>query len=152
MNSKLLIYYKFIFMDKSMKVFAGVVIVLCVLSFYGGMKYAQGSASGVNQQNPLTNTSRASQFAGRAGRNGGGFVSGTVLSKDATGFTVKLTDGGSKIVFLSSSSTVMKSTAGTIDDVSMGTQVVVNGSANTDGSVTAQSIQIRPPTSTFPGR
>lgn len=83
------------------------------------------------------------RFGGARGINGG-FIMGEVLSKDATGITVKLQDGGSRVVITSTSTAVMKSTTGTMNDVVVGNSVTVMGSQNADGSVTAQSIQIRP--------
>ncbi|OIO07392.1 hypothetical protein CO115_00755 [Candidatus Falkowbacteria bacterium CG_4_9_14_3_um_filter_36_9] len=53
-------------------------------------------------------------------------------------------DGGSKIVFLSDSTSIGKTTDGTVADLEAGKQVTINGKDNSDGSVTAQSIQIRP--------
>ena len=77
-------------------------------------------------------------------RNGGGFTTGTVLSKDTTSLTIKGRDGGSKVVFFSDKTSVTKSVEGTVADLSIGNDVAVTGTLNTDGSVTAQSVQIRP--------
>lgn len=79
-------------------------------------------------------------------RNGGmgGMVTGSVIAKDDQSITVKLFDGGSKIVFVGASTQVMKSVQGDISDVSVGQSVSVTGSQNQDGSVTARSLDIRP--------
>lgn len=125
--------------------FALITIILCGLSFYGGMQYA--GSQRVNQRAQFA----GGQFGGansgqRTGMRGGGagMVSGEILSSDAKQITVKDRTGGSKIVFLGTSSEVMKSVIGTIADLTVGTNVITNGTANTDGSITATTIQIRP--------
>lgn len=124
-----------------------IAIVLCSISFYGGMRYA-GSRSnnraipgqfGMMQNGEKLGGSRAGIM-----RGGFGMVSGEILSKDAKSITVKDRTGGSKIIFLGSSTEVMKSALGTMDDLAVGTSVITNGTTNADGSITATSIQIRP--------
>jgi len=124
-----------------------IVIVSAVIvgggSFYAGMKYDQS-------KNKTERQTRMQQFGGGNGgprgqqrAAGGGFASGEIISKDDKSVTVKLQDGGSKIVFVSDSTAVMKSTQGSLGDVLVGGQVMATGSPNPDGSISAQSIQIR---------
>ena len=53
-------------------------------------------------------------------------------------------DGGSKIVFFSNSTEISKMTDGLIDDIEIGKQVMVGGDQNSDGSYTAETIQLSP--------
>lgn len=129
-----------------------VVIIISGLSFYVGMKYASGNQSSrgsaqFSGQFGATGGQRPGGVAGRGGANGG-FVSGEILSADANSITVKLRDGGSKIVFFSTSTDIQKTVDGSASDLLVGKQVTVSGLANTDGSITSQSIQLRttPPT------
>ena len=69
---------------------------------------------------------------------------GKVISKDDTSITVKGRDGSSKIVLYTPTTQVMKSTSGSSTDITVGSQVLVQGKTNSDGSVTAQNISIRP--------
>lgn len=77
-------------------------------------------------------------------RNGFRPVAGEIIKSDDTSITVKLNDGGSKIIMLSSSTRINMAAQGSKADLTTGTQVAIFGSENPDGSVTAQNVQINP--------
>lgn len=114
------------------------------IAFYGGMKYGQANVKGNFQANIAGGLRNG--VAGRAGgANGtGGFTSGDIIAKDTQSITIKMRDGSSKIVLYSTSTEVSKFDAGTANDLVVGKTVSVTGSANTDGSITATTIQVRP--------
>lgn len=141
---------------KNIAIIAVVAIAVAGGAFYGGMTYAKGKTPSVGNfpggQN-LTAEQRQQFMQNGGGFGGGGmrganvdggFAGGEIISMDDKSITVKLADGGSKIIFLSDSTTISKMTDGTKDDLVVGKQVTVNGTANSDGSVTAQTVQIRP--------
>lgn len=121
---------------------AVVVIIALSGSFYGGMQYQKSKAGG-----------RGAFTAGAAGRTGGmgGFATGDILSHDDTGITIKMRDGSSKIILVPASAAVLKSTSGSLGDLSVGQSVTVTGSTNADGSINAQTVQIRPAGMATPG-
>ncbi len=124
---------------------AAIVLILIGASFYGGMLYGKANAPrGYNGQFAAGGI----RMGGRGGA--GGVTAGSIIAKDATSITVKMQDGSTKIVLTSGTTKVMKSTSGTLDDLSVGTNVVVTGSVNSDQSVTATSVQIRPVPTTPP--
>lgn len=152
-------------MDK--KIIGAVVVSVIIAGgggFFGGMKYAQSKGAAGSLKN-LSADQRQQQFQQiRGGQNGttagtrragngqgGGFLSGDVLSKDDKSITIKLPDGSTKIVFYSGTTSVGKAVVGTAADLSNGQQVTVAGTTNADGSVTAQQIQIRPEQAPLPG-
>ncbi len=140
-----------------------VVVVLVVAggAFYGGTIYDKGHNSDSNQRSSSFGnlTPEQRQQMGGAGRNGGsrlgggGFANGEIISKDDKTITIKLnnnriSDGqqqgsGSKLILYSDSTQVEKSVIGTLEDLTVGQSVMVNGTANSDGSVTAKSIQVQ---------
>ena len=124
------------------------VVVIGGGAFYGGMQYAKAGTPTRG-----ANGARSAQFGGTAGgRNGqggpGGFTGGQIIAKDDKSITVQSRDGSSKIVFVNTNTPVMKSVAGSVSDLKSGEQITVIGTANSDGSITADSLQIRPATST----
>jgi hypothetical protein len=121
-------------------------IIVAVVAFYAGNKYGSGKIA-TTTQNSAGNSFGGGQGGNggqRGGRNGGGFTIGEIISKDATSITIKLQAGGSKIVFLGTTTKVTKSVDGTSDDLVVGKNVSVTGTTNPDGSVVADSVQIRP--------
>ncbi len=122
------------------KVIVGALVVGAV-GFWGGMQY-QKSQTPVAQSGSGTFTRGAGRGAG--GGAGGGFTTGSIISNDGTSITIQMQSGSTKVVLVSPSTSVMKTVAGKIVDLRVGTNVSVTGTANTDGSVTAQMIQLRP--------
>ncbi len=63
---------------------------------------------------------------------------------DSDSITVKLADGSTKIVLFSGTTTYSDTITASQTDLKVGGEVSVFGTANSDGSVTATSIQITP--------
>lgn len=132
-----------------------IVSVLVAAVVCGGGGYYLGS-SGSKSTSGRAAGFAGGTFAGRTGTRGGGAgaVFGTVIAKDTSSITVQLggpnassTNGtatGSKIILFNSSTQVEKTVSGSSADLSVGTGVSVTGTTNSDGSLTAQNIQIRP--------
>ena len=126
-------------MKKNLLIVSIVVIVIVAGgAFYGGTLYGKSHA-------------KPASFAGgsfqtrinRTGANGSNFISGNIISADSTSITVQVANNGSKIIFYSPATQIEKTISGTPDDLTSGTSVVVSGTTNSDGSVTANSIQLR---------
>ena len=80
----------------------------------------------------------------REGQESGGFSAGQIIAKDEKSVTIKMQDGSSKIVFYSESTKIQKTADGTGADLAIDQEVTASGAANSDGSLTAQTIQVRP--------
>jgi hypothetical protein len=74
---------------------------------------------------------------------GGGFVTGNIASVDSSSITLQLPNGNSEVVFYSSSTSVTEPTIVSISNLKTGNSVMIGGTQNSDGSLTAQSIQVR---------
>ena len=124
-------------------------LVIAGLSFWGGVKYGQSKSTSTQLSSRMGSFSQngMGQNTGRTNIRGGingEMVSGEILSMDTKSVTIKLNDGGSKIVFFSPSTKIEKTIDGVAGDLIVGKQVSVIGPANSDGSVNAISIQMRP--------
>lgn len=122
------------------------ILVFGAVGFFAGMKYQQSKT-----------TSFAGQFAGgqgglRNGRTGVGTgnrvgfrpVAGEIISADDKSITVKLQDDSSKIVLINDKTVINEAQTVNKSELKVGEKVSVFGSENTDGSVTAQNIQLNP--------
>lgn len=117
------------------------------IGIFGGMKIQEKRTQN-NFSQRMGNFNRNGQnLPTGQGQNrsmGGRPINGEIISQDDNGITVKLTDGSSKIIILSDKTVISKTSDGTKDDLTTGTKVLVSGQSNSDGSVTAQNIQINP--------
>ena len=133
-------------------------IVVALIAFYAGTAYSKSKSATPQNGNQASFGGQGGQFGqGRGMRAGGGNVFGQIITKDANSITVEIktptgpnnattasTGTGSKIVFYTGTTTISKTTDGTIDDLTVGKNITVQGTANPDGSVNAQSISLRP--------
>ena len=115
-------------------------LVMLVGGFFGGIGYQKtktpkfpGGFSGVGTRG---------QMIQRDGSSGFNQVRGIVLNKDDQSITVKLQDESSKIVLFTNSTTINKTEIGTKDDLKEGENIVAFGNTNSDGSITADNIQV----------
>ncbi len=132
-----------------------IILVLVIIgggAFYGGMKYQQSKSPlarfSAEQRQQAFQGNMEEDFQGRdrvgARAMGTGFLSGEVVAKDEQSLTLKMLNGGSRIIFFSDSIEVSKTTDGSMGDVEIGKQIMVTGDQNSDGSYTAETIQLLP--------
>ncbi len=122
-----------------------IVIVVGLIAFFGGMKYQESKGGKTAGEAARTVGGRnGGQFGQGRGLVRGGATLGEIISSDDKSITVKMTDGSSKIVLLTDKTQINKAAAGTISDLKTGVRVFVSGTANPDGSETAENIQLNP--------
>jgi len=118
-------------------------LVVAIVVGTGGFFYGRSIAT----------TSRAG-FAGATGAYGsstrrlaggaaGGFTTGQILSFGSGDMTLQLANGNSEVVLYASSTPVTEPTTVSPSTLSVGTNVMVAGTTNSDGSLTATTIQVR---------
>ena len=128
-------------------------VIIAALAFYGGMQYQKsqgrqafaGGFAGASGQ--FGGTRGAGGTAGGGAANSatrGRPVVGSIVNQDASSFTVKLADGSTKIVLIDDKTIFDKTSTVPQSEVKTGENVGVFGITNTDGSITAQNVQLNP--------
>jgi len=139
---------------KNMIIYLVLIILAGGGGFYGGSVYQKNKLT-KNPQSLFESMRSNSNFPGgpnsgdqtgsaRRQFGGGGQITGEITSSDDKSITVKTQDGSSKIIILSSKTSINKASEGTASDLKVGERVAAFGTTNSDGSVTAQNIQLNP--------
>ncbi len=129
-------------MNKTILIAVIAVIVVGAGAFFAGMKYQETKRTTTFRQQ-LNGRTGGGQFQGNGNRTAGlRPVSGDIISADDKSITVKLADGSSKIVIFSATTEINKANKVGKEELKTGEKVAVFGTQNSDGSVTAQNIQL----------
>jgi hypothetical protein len=133
-------------------VVAVLVIAVGVGCFFGGRATVSTTAKTPNFANGFPTSGAMSgsgaqgaygAYAGRGGRGGGNMVIGSIIANDGTTITVKTSNGSTKIVMFSGSTTISKTETGSASDLTVGQEVTVSGSTDSaTGTVTATRISV----------
>ena len=139
--------------NKNVMMLVAVMLIIAAAAggFFGGMMYQKNQAPSFGMMGQ--NGSRQGGTFRTFGQNGQNSnfrpVRGQVVNMDNSSLTVKMSDGSTKLVVLSQSTAFMQSSKASLSDIKTGDTVNVVGTQNSDGSVTAQDVQINPPQGGF---
>lgn len=127
-------------MNKNSILAIAITLVLAgAIGFFAGTKYQQGKRRNFPGTGNQMGESRMNGV-----RNGFRPMNGEIIASDDQSITVKAADGSSKIVLITDKTEINKADSATKDDLKTGEKVVVIGSENADGSITAQNVQLNP--------
>lgn len=130
---------------KHMIIAVALIILALAGGFFAGMQYQKSQRAGfAGAYGTFQNGQMMRRFS-RQAETAYRPVRGQVVSVDKNSITVKLPNGNSKIVVLSLSTQFIKSASAAASDVKKGDTIMVVGTQNSDGSVTATDVQINPP-------
>ena len=125
-----------------------VAVVFAGAGFWGGMTYASSKTP-----TTISRFGGGTAFTGRAGGGTGGGTVGTVIQVGNGTFTVQLPSStstnattGTRLVLVDNATQVDELQSVPVSNIQVGQTVTVAGTANSDGSVTASTIMIRPAT------
>ncbi|MCL4371146.1 MAG: DUF5666 domain-containing protein [Chloroflexi bacterium] len=134
------------------------VVVVLVIAVGVGAFFGGRASAGSSTQTPNTNgqaTTESGQFPGNGtppsgdlavtganGVPGRNMVAGSIIAADDSSITVKTSDGNSKIILVSGSTSISKTQDAAQSDLVIGEDVVVSGTSNDDGSITATRIEL----------
>ncbi len=146
-------------MSKALKIILGAVVVVIIAggSFYGGMVYGKQQAAATAAAVPMNfpDGFQPGDGAGRFGPRGqgdaaGGFTAqpgmlfGEIQSIDGDTLIIADPNGQQTHVQVTNTTLIEKNASVEVTDLAPGETVMVSGSENGDGSVTARSVQVAP--------
>ena len=149
-------------MNKTLKIILGVIVVLAIAgaSFYGGTVYGESQAADSVTAAPAGFPAGAIPFDGQPGDfqgrraqgqgEAGGFAApagmtfGEIESIDGNTLTLTTQAGGAMTVLVTDTTLIEKNASVAVSDLVAGDTVIVSGSDNDDGSITARSVQVAP--------
>lgn len=128
---------------------AGLLLIGLIAGFGGGyflkgyemqktLNSFRNGSGGFNGQRMAAN--------GLGQRNGNGYVGvdGEIISLDDKSITIKLSDGSSKTILLSDKTSYSNFQEAKKENLKNGIKIMVSGKTNSDGSVTADRVQLNP--------
>ena len=121
----------------------GVAVVVALIGGFFWGKSAAGTSTGRTGAFAAGASGARAGFTGPRGPAGGGFVAGTVSAIDSNSITLQLANGNSENVFYSSSTSVIVPQTTSISSIQPGAMVMVGGTTDSSGNLTASSIQVR---------
>jgi len=121
-----------------------IAVIVGGAGFFAGTKYQQGKPNEFSRNLPENFEQMRGQMGQHRNNGSSGLttVRGEIINIDNSSVTVKLNDESSKIIILADSTGINKFEESSIEDLSEGTEVMVIGQTNSDGSITASNIQI----------
>jgi len=127
------------------------VIAVGVGALFGGRAWGESASSSDQTQRQFAtdgsgpfNRGDGSAPGDGTGRGmfGGNAVTGSIIAVDSSSITVQTSDGSTKIVLFGDSTGITLVTEGSVADLKTGEDVLVTGTTNDDGTVTATSIRL----------
>jgi hypothetical protein len=160
-------------MNKPLKIVLGAILVLVIAgaSFYGGVVFGKNQTTASAASVPMNfpegfqppesaaapgDGTRPFGGRGQGGAAGDfaapdGMTFGAIESIDGNTLTVTTQAGGTVTVQVTDTTLIEKNASVQVADLAAGDTVIVSGSDNSDGSVTARSVQVAPAGRFMPG-
>ncbi len=125
-----------------------IALVVGAVGFFAGMQFSnyqrQQSRGNFAAQGGFNGSGGTGQFGTRNGNTRRPGVIGNIISLDNTSATVKMQDGSTKIVILSSSTSYVNTSSASKSDLKIGQTISAFGTDNSDGTLTATNVQLNP--------
>lgn len=128
---------------------AGLLLIGLIAGFGGGYSFkgyeAQKALNSFRNGSGSFNGQRMTAN-GIGQRNGNGYmgVDGEIISLDDKSVTIKLSDGSSKTILLSDKTSYSNFQEAKKENLKNGIKIMVSGKTNSDGSITADRVQLNP--------